>query len=67
MKQYRVGSIKNLIVFCAGAFAEINENSEKLNKTFGKDSGGGECWAYYSPLLYTDRKGGALRIMLQQF
>jgi hypothetical protein len=30
LKQYRVGSIKKHNRFCAGAFAEINENSLKV-------------------------------------
>ena len=67
MKQYRVGSIKNLIVFCAGAFAEINENSEKLIKRLAKIAAAGNDGRTISALLYTDRKGVALRIMLQQF
>ena len=46
---------KQIIVFYAGAFAEINEDGEKLIKRLAKIAG--SCG------LNTDRKGGASRIM----
>jgi hypothetical protein len=58
---------KKMIVFCAGAFAEINEDGKKLIKRLANMAAVGNDGLTISPLLNTDRKGGASRIMLQQF
>jgi hypothetical protein len=58
---------KKIIVFCAGAFAEIDEDGEKLIKCLANMAAAGNDGLTISPLLNTDRKGGASRIMLQQF
>ena len=50
-----------------GAFAEINEDGEKLIKRLAKIVAAGNDELNISPLLNTDRNVGASRIMLQQF
>ena len=58
---------KKMIVFCAGAFAEINEDGKKLIKRLANMAAAGNDGLTISTLLNTDRKGGASQIMLQQF
>jgi hypothetical protein len=61
------GTRKQIIVFCVGAFAESNEDGEKLIKCLAKIAAAGNDGLTISPLLNTDRKGGASQIMIQQF
>ena len=56
-----------VIPICCGAFGEINEDFNKTIKTLAREAASGEDGATISPLVNTDRKGGAHVIMLQQF
>ena len=56
-----------VIPLCAGWFGEINEDFEKVITALAKEAAAGEDGMTVSPLVNTDRKGGALPIMLQQF
>ena len=56
-----------VIPICAGWFGEINEDFNKTIKVLAREAASGEDGASISPLVNTDRKGGALAIMLQQF
>ena len=56
-----------MIPLCAGAFGEINEDFEKVIKRIAKEAAAGIDGLTISPLINTDRKGGAFRILHQQF
>ena len=56
-----------VIPLCAGWFGEINEDFEKVILTMAREAAAGEDGMTVSPLVNTDRKGGAFPIMLQQF
>ena len=56
-----------MIPLCAGWFGEINEDFEKVIGTLAREAAAGEDGMAVSPLVNTDRKGGALPIMMQQF
>ena len=56
-----------MIPLCAGWFGEINEDFEKVILTMAREAAAGEDGMAVSPLVNTDRKGGAFPIMLQQF
>jgi hypothetical protein len=47
---------KQIIVFCAGAFAEINENGEKLIKRLAKIAAAGND-GYITALKYRQKRG----------
>ena len=56
-----------VIPLCAGAFREINEDFEKVIKRLAKEAAAGIDGLTISPLINTDRNGGAFRIIHQQF
>ena len=56
-----------MIPLCAGWFGEINEDFEKVIRTLAKEAAAGQDGMAVSPLINTDRKGGAFPIMLHQF
>ena len=56
-----------VIPLCAGWFGEINEDFDKIIYTLAREAASGENGMTVSPLINTDRKGGAFPIMLQQF
>ena len=56
-----------VIPLCAGWFGEINEDFENVILTMAREAAAGEDGMAVSPLVNTDRKGGAFPIMLQQF
>jgi len=56
-----------VIPLCAGWFGEVNEDFVKIIRTLAKHAAAGDDGMTISPLINTDRKGGAFPIMLQQF
>ena len=56
-----------VILLCAGWFGEINEDFEKVIRTLAREAAAGRDGMAISPLINTDRKGGAFPIMLHQF
>ena len=56
-----------VIPLCAGWFGEINEDFDKIIFTLAREAASGENGMSISPLINSDRKGGAFPIMLQQF
>ena len=56
-----------VIPICAGWFREIGEDFEKIIKVLAREAVSGDDGMSISPLVNTDRKGGAYPIMLQQF
>ena len=63
-KQFFRGQV---IPLCAGWFGETNEDFEKVIRTLAKEAAAGQDGMAVSPLINTDRKGGAFPIMLHQF
>ena len=63
-KQFFRGQV---VPLCAGWFGEINEDFEKVIVTLAREAAAGEDGMAVSPLVNTDKKGGALPIMLNQF
>ena len=55
------------IPICAGWFGEINEDFKKTIKVLAREADAGGDGTNISPLVNTDRKGGAFPIMLQHF
>ena len=55
------------IPICAGWFGEINEDFNKTIKVLVSGAASGEDGATMSPLVNTDREGGTLVNMLQQY
>ena len=56
-----------LIPLCAGAFGEVNEDFKKDLKRLAKEAAAEIDGLAISLLINTDRKGGAFRIIHQQF
>lgn len=56
-----------VIPLCAGWFGDINEDFGKVIRTLARTAAAGEDGMTISPLVNTDRRGGAFPIMLQQF
>ena len=56
-----------IIPVCVGWFGEINQDFKQIIKIVAKAAASGDCGMTISPLINTDRKGGAFPIMLQQF
>ena len=52
---------------CAGWFGEVNEDFEKILRILARQAAASNDGLSVSPLVNTDRKGGAFSIMLQQF
>ena len=50
-----------------GAFCEVNEDLDKVIQCLAREAASSDEGLTISPLVNTDRKGGAYRIMLQQF
>ena len=50
-----------------GAFGDINEDADKIIRRLAREAASGDDGMTISPLVNTDRKGGAYPIMLQQF
>ena len=63
-KRFIGGQVIPLVV---GPFGEVNKDFEKVLKTLARLAAAGEDGMSISQLCNTDRKGGALIIMLQQF
>jgi hypothetical protein len=62
--RFFTGQVIPLVV---GAFGEVNEELEKVLKRVAKAAAAETDGLSISPLINTDRKGGAFRIMHQQF
>jgi hypothetical protein len=62
--RFFAGQVIPLVV---GAFGDVNEALEKVLKRVAKAAAAGIDGLTISPLINTDRKGGAFRIMHQQF
>ena len=56
-----------VIPICAEWFGEIGEDFGKIIKLLAREAASGDNGMSISPLVNTDRKGGAYLIMLQQF
>ena len=56
-----------VIPICSGWFGEINKDFDKAIKILAREAVAGIDGMGVSPLVNTDRKGGAFPIMLQQF
>ena len=56
-----------VIPVCAGWFGEINKDFEKIIQRLAREAASSDDGLKISPLVNTDRKGGAYPIMLQQF
>lgn len=56
-----------VIPITAGWFGEIGKDFATIIKTIAREAASGECGMTISPLINSDRKGGAFPIMLQQF
>ena len=56
-----------IIPLVAGFWAEVNEDFEKTIRILARAAAATQEATVISPLSYTDRKGGAFPIMLQQF
>ena len=63
-RQFLCGQV---IPICADWFGEINEGFDKTIKILAQEAAAGIDGMSVSPLVNTDRKGGAFPIMLQQF
>ena len=58
---------QQIIPLCAGGFGEVNGDFVEVIKTLARSAAAGEVGLAVSPLANMDRKGGAYRILLQQF
>jgi hypothetical protein len=56
-----------LIPICTGWFGEVNKDYKTLISTLAQEAAAGDNGMQISPLINSDRKGGAYQIMLQQF
>ena len=56
-----------MIPLIFGAFGDINEDADKIIRRLAREAASGDDGMTISPLVNTDRKGGAYPIMLQQF
>ena len=56
-----------VIPLCAGWFGEIGGDFEKVIRLLAREATASDDGMTISPLVNTDRKGGAYPIMLQQF
>jgi hypothetical protein len=56
-----------VIPICAGWFGEVNKDYGTLIATLAREAAAGDNVMQISPLVNSDRKGGAYQIMLQQF
>jgi hypothetical protein len=58
--------VKQLFLLCVfGAFGEVNEDLDKVIQCLAREAASTDKGLTISPLVNTDRKGGAYRIMLQ--
>ena len=58
---------KQIIPLCAGGFGKVNSEFVDVIKSLARCAAAGEEGLAISPLGNMDRKGGAYRILLQQF
>ena len=58
---------KTIIPLCFGGFGEVNEDLDKVIQCLAREAASSDEGLTISPLVNTDRKGGAYHIMLQQF
>ena len=58
---------QQVIPLVAGGFGEIGEDFDKVITRLAREAAAGDHGLRISPLVNTDRKGGAFPIMLQQF
>ena len=58
---------RQVIPLCAGPFGEIGEDFSKILKTLARQAAASNDGLVISPLVNSDRKGGAFPIMQQQF
>ena len=58
---------KQIIPLCAGGFGEVNVEFLEVIKSLAKQAAAGEVKLAISPLANMGRKGGAYKILLQQF
>ena len=56
-----------IIPLVFGAFGDVNDGVEKLVKVLARNAVNTDDGLLVSPLVNTDRKGGAFAIMIQQF
>ena len=56
-----------IIPLCTGGFGEINKDFEKIITLLVWEAASGDAGLTISPLVNTNRKGGAFQIMMQQF
>ncbi len=56
-----------VIPVCAGWFGEVNKDYETFITKLAQKAISGDVGMWISPLVNSDRKGGAFQIMLQQF
>ena len=54
---------KTVIPLCFGGFGEVNEDLEKVIQCLAREAASTDEGLTISPLINTDRKGGAYRIM----
>ena len=58
---------KSIIPLCFGAFGEVNVDLDKVIQCLAREAASTDEGLTISPLVSMERKGGAYRIMLQQF
>ncbi len=63
-KRFFIGQV---IPVCAGLFREVNKVYKTLITKFAQETAAGDSGMWISPLVNSDRKGGAFQIMLQKF
>jgi hypothetical protein len=56
---------KTIIPLCFGVFGEVNEDFDKVIQCLAREAASTDEGLTISPLVNTDRNGGAYRIMLQ--
>ncbi len=56
-----------VVPICAGWFGEVNKDYKTLISMLAREAAAGDNGMQNSPLVNSDRKGGAYQIMLQQF
>ena len=56
-----------IIPLCAGWYGDVNEDFEKILRILARQAAASDDGLSVSPLVNTDRKGGAFPIMIQQF
>ena len=61
-QQFHLGQV---IIMCTGWFSEINKYFDRTIKILAREAAAGNNCMSVSPLVNTDRKGGAFSKMLQ--